>query len=444
MKSRTINNTIKKYGMLENCKTVIAAVSGGSDSMCMLFLMEKLCREHNINLVCAHFNHQLRGEDSDADEKYVSDYCEKNGIEFVCGSANVKEYANNNSISIELAAREKRYSFLFALASKYESAKIATAHTKNDNAETVIFNICRGASIKGLCGIPPVRDNIIRPIIELSREDTENCCRENGIDFVTDKTNFETDYSRNNIRLNIIPRLTDINSSAVDNIFRMSELLRYDSTFIDDKALECYKIVKSSNSLSIPLLNSQEDAILSRIVLLFLKDNYNGEYDNKLISDAVSLIKNGHTGSKTQISGDLFFIVNYDKFEISRVTDTPNELFSIDIPDEGVYSFNGKEYEIKYSDKMANKLYSIDAEKLAFPFILNTAKQGDLYYIPNVGRKPVNRLFTDRKIPKSDRPFLPVLRKESEIVWIEKIGASQNYKTDKKTKKYIIITPKEK
>lgn len=444
MKSRTIDNTVQKYGMLKDCKTIIAAVSGGADSMCMLFYLEKLCTERNINLICAHFNHRLRGADSDSDENYVRNYCAKNDIKFVCGSADVKKYAKKNNMSIELAARKKRYEFLYSVAAEYELSKIATAHTKNDNAETVIFNLCRGASIKGLCGIPPVRDNVIRPIIELTREDTEACCKDNGIDYVTDKTNFDDEYSRNNIRLNIIPKLTKINSGLIDNIFRMSELLQNDSDYIEKKAQECYKIVKSDNRLSIPLLKSQENAILSRIVLLYLKDNYGGEYDNKLISDVISLIKTGHTGSKIQISGDLFFVIGYNNLEITHINNIAVEFVSIEIPAEGTYIFCGREYEIKIADKIGNKLCSVDGDKASFPFVMSNAKQGDLFYIPNVGRKSVKRLFTDKKIPAKDRASLPVLRKDDEVVWIDKIGASQNYKTDKNSQNYIIITLKEK
>ncbi len=438
---RQIEKTADKYNMLAGCETLVAAVSGGADSMCMLFLLSKLCKKKHIRLVCAHFDHELRGEDSDSDRIYVKQYCEKNNIEVVIGSGDVKKYALDNKMSIELAARELRYRFLYSVADKYEKSLIATAHTANDNAETVLFNLSRGTSLKGLCGIPPVRDRIIRPVIEFKRQDTEKCCIDNEIHFVTDKTNYDTVYSRNKIRIEVLPVLESVNAGALDNICRMTDLLRRDSEYIQKEAQKFYEKVKFENYLLLSLLKYADSAILSRIVILFLKENYSGEYDGRLIDSAEILIRNGNTGSKLQISGNTFFIIEYDKLYIKNIEnkyDVPDSV-SIDAP--GVYRIGN--YLITISENIGEKKNNIDSNSLKFPAVLCTPRQGDIFELPKVGHKLLRRILTDKKIPRDLRTTLPVVKYNDEIVWVKDIGVSAKFKPNLNTKQIYNIAVKE-
>ncbi len=439
---RLTEKIINEYRMLENCNTVIAAVSGGADSVCMLSLLQNVCAKRQINLVCAHFNHNLRGIESDADEAYVKELCKNLGIEFYRSGTDVSTVSKQKGISIETAAREERYSFLFDLAKTLGNAKIATAHTANDNAETVLLNLSRGSGLKGLCGIPAVRDNIIRPILYLSRNDTESYCKLNKLKYVTDKSNYDTKYSRNKIRLNVIPLLNDINSEAVNNICKAAHILESDNNCLENIASRVYDNAYVDSSLITDNLKSQDDAILSRIIVRFIKENTSVDYDNIHINEAVKLIKYGITGDNLQLANKLYLEISYNKLTIStKEYNTSSE--EIIINDLGEYSFNGKTIFLEQGIACDNKINTVDYNKISFPLILRSPKQGDKFKIPKVGTKSVNRLLTDKKIPRSNRGTLPMLEYNNEIVWIYGVGASENYKADKNTQKYINIKIKE-
>ena len=193
-----IKRAVNSYNMTDT-DSLTVALSGGADSVALLYAMAELKEEYSFSLSAAHLNHNLRGEESDRDEEFCKKTCEKLGIPLITESVDVKKEAEESGESIETAARRIRYDFL----SRVSSGKIATAHTADDNLETVIFNLSRGTDLAGLCGIPPVRDNIIRPLIFCTREDIENYLKEKGASYCTDSTNNEDIYKRNFIRHNI-------------------------------------------------------------------------------------------------------------------------------------------------------------------------------------------------------------------------------------------------
>ena len=219
-------SAVEKYNMLSPGAAVIAAVSGGADSMAMLLFLMKISERYSLSLTVAHVNHGLRGEEARRDEEYVRSFCEKNSLRFEVLHADVATLAKQSGETCEECGRRVRYEFFESID---KNAKIATAHTASDNAETMLFNLARGSSLKGLCGIPPVRGNIIRPLIFCTREDIEVFCRENSLDFVTDSTNLTLDYSRNKIRHIAVPALKEINSAFEENashFLRMQHLMR--------------------------------------------------------------------------------------------------------------------------------------------------------------------------------------------------------------------------
>ena len=218
-------NFILSHNMLCNGDSVLAAVSGGADSVCMLHLLTELAPELNITVYAAHFNHMLRGNEADRDEAFVLNMCKKMGIFCFCGRENVANYAKSHSLNVEEAARILRYEFLQKTASTLDSAKIATAHNADDNAETVILNLTRGTGLAGLRGIPPVRENIVRPILCLTRERVEQYLNDRRIEYVTDSTNLEDIYTRNNIRHNVMPVLKTLNPRFSENLLKTCDIL---------------------------------------------------------------------------------------------------------------------------------------------------------------------------------------------------------------------------
>ena len=221
-----------KLGLDEKDGPVLCAVSGGADSMCMLSALSNLWGR----ILCAHFDHRLRGDESERDALFVKSFCEKNSIEFYHGSGDVSGYAKDNGIGTEDAARSMRYAFLQETAEKTGAAYIATAHTAEDNMETMLMNLIRGAGSRGLAGIPPKRENIVRPILFVSREQVEEYLTARNIAWVEDSSNATDDYTRNKVRHHVIPELKEISPAAARKAFEAACLIREDDEYICERA----------------------------------------------------------------------------------------------------------------------------------------------------------------------------------------------------------------
>ncbi|MDO5445861.1 MAG: tRNA lysidine(34) synthetase TilS [Eubacteriales bacterium] len=267
---KRIIDFIEKQSMLSKGGRILCAVSGGADSMCLLSLLKSMEGTLDIRVSAAHYEHGIRGEESLRDLRFVKEYCENSGIPFVFEQGNVPEYAARNGLGTEEAARLLRYDFLERARVQMNCDVIATAHNMDDNAETVVFNLLRGSGTAGLSGIPPVRDNIIRPLLCMPRSEIEKYLEDNGIPHVEDSTNLSEDYSRNRIRHNVIPELKKIFPSASEAIFRASLILREDDSCLSGQAdafISGY-LKKYSGGCSVPSdkLSELPEAVSSRVV----------------------------------------------------------------------------------------------------------------------------------------------------------------------------------
>lgn len=222
-----------RYEMLPEGTRVLCACSGGADSVCLLHLLRSM---DGIGVVCAHFNHGLRGAESDRDEAFVKELCDRLGVPCVTGHGDVRGYAAERGLGIEEAARELRYAFLERTAKEQGCSRIATAHNAEDNAETVLLNLIRGTGGRGLGGIPPVRGKLIRPLLTVTRAEIETYLAEHGLPHVEDSSNASDDYTRNRIRHRILPLLREENPAAVENIGAAAELARQDEEYLSGEA----------------------------------------------------------------------------------------------------------------------------------------------------------------------------------------------------------------
>ncbi len=270
-----ILKTIKEYKQIENGDSIIIGVSGGPDSMCLLNVLNEIKEEKIINfkIYVAHVNHMIR-EEADSDEEYVKKICEKKDIPFFSKKIDIKNEAKKNKIGTEETGRKSRYDFFEEILVKTNSNKIATAHTANDNAETVLMNIIRGSGTSGLKGILPVRENkYIRPLINTSREEIEKYCEEKNLNPRIDKTNKENVYTRNKIRNQLIPYIKEeFNPNIIKAINRLSEISCIENEFIQNIVEKNYKEIvieekKEQIELDLKKFNSQETVIKSRIIL---------------------------------------------------------------------------------------------------------------------------------------------------------------------------------
>ena len=232
---KKIKNTIEKYNMLKNVSAVILGVSGGADSMALLRFFESYSEKRKLNIFVAHVNHCLRGEESDRDENFVREYCKKNDINLEILRINVNKIAKESKKGVEECARKLRYDFFNELSARYDG-KIATAHTLSDSVETMLINLARGTGTAGLCGISAKRDNIIRPLITLKRAETQRYCEENGVFYVTDSTNLNREYTRNKVRLDVVPMLKQINPEFELVAERTMSFLKSDDEYLNNIA----------------------------------------------------------------------------------------------------------------------------------------------------------------------------------------------------------------
>ena len=221
-----IDGYIKKENMIDSGDGIVVALSGGADSVALFLCLEKLRERYDLKLVAAHVNHMIRGKEADQDEAYVRKLGQDHGIPVEVLKKDVPRYARENSMTEEEAGRYIRYEFFREIKKKYGFNKIAVAHHIDDLCETVIFNMIRGSGIKGLVGILPVRDDVIRPLLSVDKEEIKDFLKEEDVPYCIDATNYDTDYSRNRIRNVIIPELLKINSKAVYHIGRISSSLR--------------------------------------------------------------------------------------------------------------------------------------------------------------------------------------------------------------------------
>lgn len=264
-----IKETIARYGMLKKDDVVIIAVSGGADSIALLHAMYSLKQELGIAVHACHVNHNLRGEESKRDEQFVRDFCDSRKIPVTFYSIDIKADKHE---SVEERARKMRYECFEKLCNELD-AKLATAHTASDNAETVFLNILRGTGTKGLCGIPPVRGNIIRPMIRCTREDIEVYCKENGLEYVTDSSNLSDDYTRNKLRHRLIPLLQEFNPSLFEAVSRMTSAVYDDNALLEQISSEAKENARTDDGYSCEKLAELERTVLCRVVSSVLSDN---------------------------------------------------------------------------------------------------------------------------------------------------------------------------
>ena len=258
---------VRRYDMLPAGSRVLCAVSGGADSMCLLHLLWSRRQELGIQVLAAHYEHGLRGEEALRDAEFVDNWCRERGITCVLEHGDVPAYAREHGLGTEEAARELRYAFLDRAAAAMGCDRIATAHNADDNAETILFNLCRGSGTAGLRGIPPARGNIIRPLLDKSRAEIEAYLKENAVPHVEDSTNADDDYSRNLIRHRIMPVLREINPAFSAAAGRTGELLRRDEACLEALAENFISRFYDGESVPAAQLGALPEAVASRVLL---------------------------------------------------------------------------------------------------------------------------------------------------------------------------------
>ena len=412
--------TVEKYNMLKNGDSVIVALSGGADSVALLDNLNSIKEKNNLALYAVHINHRLRGEESQRDENFCKTLCEKYGIKLFVRHENVAELAKKNKISEELCGRNVRYA-VFEELSKQLSAKVATAHTASDNAETLLFNITRGASLGGVSAIPPVRGNIIRPLIECTRAEIEQYCSEKNLAYVTDSTNLTDEYTRNKIRHNVIPALKEINPAFENSVLRLSENAREISDFLSDMTDKAIADSKCNYGYYCITLLSNHKAVVKNAVSVLCKRCADFSAEQRHIELIIDIMKNGGAVNLTEKysavskQGILRFVFSNEE----------NQLEEIKLCENTEFEFCGKNYRVTKDNFEKENKNSVNADLLNKNAVFRTRQSNDLFTYPRRKiTKPLRKVMNEMKIPSEQRDKSVVLAVDNIIIWCEGVGAS--------------------
>ena len=453
--------TICRYKLIEKGDKILAAVSGGADSVCMLHILYKLRDELGTKLFCAHLNHGLRGETADRDQRFVENLCEKLEIPFFSKNVDVLAMAKAEKLITEEAGRKARYSFFDELSEKLGICRIATAHNKNDNAETVLMRILRGTGVDGLSGISYIReDGVIRPLLDVSRAEIELYCKENNLEFCTDETNAENDYTRNKVRNELIPYIEkEFNTKITDSLCRLSETAREDGDFLKGYAERLYTILRNPLpgnrpvSLHTESLGMVDKGISARVLRIAADEASPGvRLEKKHIDDIFGLMQK-ETGASVDLPDELRVYNRYGWIVFEGKEDTMKKVkeesdgFFVKIsPSDTVFVESlGKNVTLRIEDAQEYKC-KINETALDFDLLqgemlfLRSRREGDrIVWFPDGKTKKIKNILIDMKIPQSDRNRIPLLCTGSEVLAIVGSRVSEKYKITKDTKTALIV-----
>ena len=429
---------IEKFDMLNGVQNVTVGLSGGADSMALLYILNSLRNRYGYNLEAAHLNHMLRDAESDSDENLVRKTCEKNGVPLIVEHANITKASKLSGESIELTARNVRYDF-FERVSK---GATATAHTASDSMETVIFNSTRGTGLKGLCGIPPVRGNFIRPLILCTRQMVEQYCAENGIEYCVDSTNSDVKYSRNKIRHIVVPALREINSEADLHFAEMSDGLRDDEDFLELSAEKAYNDALDDNALKIDVLNSLHRSVYSRVIVKYYESIVGLSAQRFHINNIINLCQKqcGTVG----VQRDMVAKVQKGLLTISQTEQKEfDKSFSLQLENCAFLRYYIISHENFIKESKINSLLlknALDYDTIIGSTIIRSRKEGDKLSIGqrNV-TKSLKKLFNEANIDVDKRDSIFVLADNNGVLWVDGFGVDKRAAVSSKTKKVMII-----
>ena len=383
--------------------TVICAVSGGADSMALLFAMYLKQQELGIQLEAVHFNHRLRGEESDGDETFVRAFCDGFHLPLHVGSEQVQP----GKKGLEAAARDARYRYFATLP-----GKIATAHTADDNAETMLMHLVRGTGLKGLGGIAPRNGNLIRPMLNVTRQQVLTFLEEYHVDYRTDSSNETDDFLRNRLRHHVMPLLMAENPRLAENLSATAQRLRLDEAALAERA-DFEELPEVTQLRQLP------PAIRSRMLEQFLKKNGVKEPEAEHIALAQSLVFSDKPSARGNFPGGVTIIREYD-----RLRRLPEEtaLSTQVLPADGVVELENFRLTVSNADHMENTTHIFTVQPQG-EIVVRSRQSGDTMRLSG-GTKSLKKLFADRKIPSYQRLQIPVLADDLGVIGVYGIGVN--------------------
>lgn len=451
--------TVRRFNILKKGDRVVVACSGGPDSVALLHLLNQIKEKFDLKLVVAHVNHKLRGQESDEDERFVKKLAQDLRLAFYTRSFDVARIARKKKLSIEEAAREVRYQYLNELAQRLKETKIALGHNADDQAETVLMRLIRGAGALGLTGMSIVRGKIIRPLLQIKREEIEEFLKEQNLDFRIDSSNLRQDYLRNRIRLELLPHLKrNYNPKIIDVLNRIASILSAQEDYLEKETLKEFRKVakaqKEKISLDLDKLFSY-DIFLQREMFRLVFERLGGggfKASFNLVERVLSLAQQKKAGRRVFLNKDVLAEVSARYLNFYKVKKTEKDQalifpgivesrrFGIRLDSEVIKRKNLKEKPYSKDEMTA----FLDWDKLKPPFILRNPRTGDRFRpLGMKGTKSLKDFLTDFKVPRYEKERVRVLTSRGKIVWVLGYRIGDEFKVRKTTENILKIEAKE-
>ncbi|MGN0572440.1 MAG: tRNA lysidine(34) synthetase TilS [Acutalibacteraceae bacterium] len=435
-----VRATVEKYGMLRKGAKVVAAVSGGSDSMAMLYILNLLKKEFGFELCAAHVNHGLRGESADRDERLVAEKCAELGVPLHVLKADVAALAAEKGIGVEECGRQVRYDFFNSIGS---GITVATAHNLSDRVETFLFNFARGGALRGLCSVPAVRDNIIRPLIDCSKAEIVEFCNKNSIEYATDETNSDVHYSRNRIRHNVVTELEKINPSFQLCASRCIDSLNEDEAFLRSLSNNIIDESKKDGGYDASVIANAPAPVKKRALIGIIERESGITPENKFINSLCALLE---SSGNMQINGGITVRVRKGTLDFPPESEQPETAVFID----GKAVFGSAEIETEIININAiNNLqnfskqvldYCLDCDKIVGKLTVRSRTAGDKITIASRGcTKSLKKLFNELSVPPEKRNSVAVLADDCGVVFVEGVGCDKRAAVTGATKRMAAV-----
>ena len=415
----------REEGLFSAGDRVVCALSGGADSMAMLWCLHSLQAELGITVSAAHFNHRLRGAEADRDEAFVRAFCAGHGIALTVGSADVAKYAAAHGKSVEEAARECRYAFLLSLPCD----KLATAHTADDNAETVLLHLLRGSGLRGLCGIPPRRGSIVRPLLSVTREQVAAFLRAENIAWVEDSTNAEEFCARNRLRRRVLPELRALSPQLSGHLTAQSRLLREEDAYLDELAAALLR--EEDGVFACAPLREAPPVLQRRALRLMTRRVLPQDVTFAHIAALQALLVSPDPSAQCDLPGSVIARRRYDGLELTRPSPETFPETPLSVPGETLLPVPGLKITCEITEnfkKIANTPFRFAIKyDMITQSILRPRRSGDRMSTDGVHTKTLKKLFIERRVPRAQRGVTAVLASGSNVLAVAGIGADVRY-----------------
>jgi tRNA(Ile)-lysidine synthase len=445
--------TITRYSMLKEGDRVLIALSGGADSVCLAEILIKVRKEYGLKLFSIYIDHGLRPEETPKEIEFAREFSEKREIEFSTEKIDVLSYAKEKKTGKQEAARELRYQVLEKRLREIGGNKIALGHTADDRVETFFMRLIRGSGAKGLTSIPTVRNKIIRPLIEIKREEIEEYLKINGIDFITDPSNLKLDYTRNKFRLKAIPLLKEFNPSLTETVLRTIDLLSDEERYFDNIVLKTLmRLIPKKTDEEIELylvpLESMDRVILRRVLrkAVELTEGLKSSFDYRHIENIMRLVKEGKPGDRLYFPAKIRAVKKYATILITSRVPEKLSKYELPLPGEIRLKETGLLIRAKILDEPvevnSKSKILLDANKINLnePLTIRAREDGDFFHPAGFGRrKKLQDFFVDLKVPRDERDQVPIVLSGNHILWVAGYRADQRFLQGPDTKKFILL-----